>query len=49
MPPPTTNLISQGVDELIFPVGCSLILFSAEALGKRVASDEDEEDDNEPD
>ena len=34
-PPPATDLIPQGVDELLFPVGCSLVLFSAEALGKR--------------
>jgi hypothetical protein len=33
-----TDFISQGIDEVIFPVGCSLVLFSAEALGKRVGN-----------
>jgi hypothetical protein len=28
--------LSLGVNELIFPIGCSLVLFSAEALGKRM-------------
>jgi hypothetical protein len=36
-PPPATDLIPQGVDEILFPVGCALVLFSAEALGKRSA------------
>ncbi len=33
----TPDLISRGIDEIIFPVGCALVLFSAEALGKRMA------------
>ncbi|HET7479161.1 MAG TPA: hypothetical protein VFJ72_06560 [Rubrobacteraceae bacterium] len=33
----TADLISQAVNEVIFPVGCSLILFAANALGKRMA------------
>ena len=34
----TAELISRGVNEVLFPVGCSLVLFSATALGKRAAS-----------
>lgn len=33
----TVALISQGVNEILFPVGCALVLFSAAALGKRLA------------
>lgn len=35
--PSNTALISQGVNEVLFPVGCSLVLFSAAALGKKMA------------
>jgi hypothetical protein len=31
----TANLVSQGINEILFPVGCSLVLFSA-ALGKKM-------------
>ena len=34
----TVELISMGLNELFFPVGCSLVLYSAQALGQRVAS-----------
>ena len=34
---PTPALVSQGINELLFPVGCSLVLFSAGALGKRIS------------
>jgi hypothetical protein len=34
--PPSTALFTQGVNEILFPVGCSLVLFSAGALGKRL-------------
>jgi hypothetical protein len=37
-PPATPDLISQGLNEIFFPVGCSLVLFSAETLGKRAAA-----------
>lgn len=41
-PPPTAaDTISAGVNEVIFPIGCSLILFSAEALGKRMGTGAD--------
>lgn len=46
-PPSLTALISRGIDEVVFPVGCSLVLFSAQALGNRVASEDEDEDDNE--
>ena len=35
-----TILLSRGVTEVLFPVGCSLVLFSAEALGTSMASSE---------
>jgi hypothetical protein len=35
-PVPAPELVSQGLNELLFPVGCSLVLFSAGALGKRM-------------
>jgi hypothetical protein len=31
------ELVSRCVNEILFPVGCSLVLFSATAVGKRVA------------
>ena len=33
-----TTLMPRGVTEVLFPVGCSLVLFSAEALGTNMAS-----------
>jgi hypothetical protein len=33
-----TILLSRGVTEVLFPVGCSLVLFSAEALGTSMAN-----------
>ena len=35
--PSTVDLISRAVNELFFPVGCSLVLYSAEVLGKKAA------------
>jgi hypothetical protein len=35
---PAADLVSRGVNEILFPVGCALILFSAATLGKRVAT-----------
>ena len=32
----TGTLISQAVNEILFPVGCALVLFSANFLGKRM-------------
>lgn len=36
--PPPADLLVEGVNEVLFPVGCALVLFSANALGKRAAS-----------
>ena len=36
-PPSSVELISLGLNEMLFPIGCSLVLYSAEALGKRAA------------
>ena len=36
-PPPTSDLFVDGVNEVLFPVGCSLVLFSAGVLGKKAA------------
>lgn len=33
----TGALVSQGVNETLFPVGCALVLFSANIMGKRMA------------
>ncbi len=33
------DILSLGVNELLFPVGCSMVLFSAGALGKRMTND----------
>ena len=37
---PAASLVPRGVTEVLFPVGCSLVLFSAEALGTSMASDD---------
>ena len=34
----TADLVSRAVNEILFPLGCSLVLFAATALGKRVES-----------
>lgn len=36
--PPAADLLVEGVNEILFPVGCALVLFSAGALGKRAAN-----------
>ena len=30
-------LMAKGVNELVFPVGCALVIFTAEVLGKRAS------------
>jgi hypothetical protein len=40
-PPPAAEVLSVGVNEVIFPIGCSLVLFSAGALGKRMNTQAD--------
>jgi hypothetical protein len=41
---PVAALVSQGVNELLFPIGCSLVLFSAGALGERISPKRDRDD-----
>ncbi len=36
--PPAADLVSRGMNEVLFPVGCSLALYSAGALGERIAA-----------
>jgi hypothetical protein len=31
------TLMVKGVNELVFPVGCALVVFAAEVLGKRAS------------
>jgi hypothetical protein len=35
-PLPTAELVSRGLNELIFPLGCSLVIYAADVLGKRL-------------
>lgn len=39
-PPPTAELASKGVNEVLFPVGCSLVLFASRALAKRTPEED---------
>jgi hypothetical protein len=39
-PPATAALVSRGVNEILFPVGCSLVLFAATAMGQRGQSNQ---------
>lgn len=32
------SLLSRGINEVLFPLGCSLVLYAADAIGKRLAS-----------
>jgi hypothetical protein len=41
---PTSALVSQGINELLFPVGCSLVLFSAGALAQRISQPPGQQD-----
>ena len=34
----TADLVSRGANEILFPVGCSLVLFAATAMGERAQS-----------
>jgi hypothetical protein len=36
--PPAADVVSQGLNELLFPVGCAVVLFSAGAVGERIAN-----------
>lgn len=35
-PLPTVGLVSRAVNEIIFPVGCSLVLYAAQRVGERL-------------
>jgi hypothetical protein len=35
-PPTLVDLAAKGINEVLFPVGCSLVLYAADALGRRV-------------
>lgn len=35
-PPTLVDLTAKGINEVLFPVGCSLVLYAAEAVGKRL-------------
>ena len=37
-PPPAADLFAGGLNDVLFPVGCALVLFSAGILGKKMAS-----------
>lgn len=37
-PPTPPSLLARGVNELLFPIGCALVVFIAEVLGKHVAT-----------
>jgi hypothetical protein len=37
-PLPPAVLMVKGVNELVFPVGCALVIFAAEVLGKRAST-----------
>lgn len=36
-PVPTAMVVSRAVNEVLFPIGCSIVLFGANALGKRLS------------
>lgn len=37
-PLPAAELVSRGLNELIFPLGCSLVIYAADVLGKRLSA-----------
>ncbi|MBA2428794.1 MAG: hypothetical protein H0V55_03615 [Thermoleophilaceae bacterium] len=37
-PAPTPAVVSQALNEIAFPIGCAVILFTAGALGERTAA-----------
>ena len=36
--PPLPDLLVEGINDVLFPVGCALVLFSADARGKRAVN-----------
>jgi hypothetical protein len=41
-PPPAADLFVEGINEVLFPVGCALVLFSATAIGKKAVANRSE-------
>jgi hypothetical protein len=39
-PVPAVGLVSRAVNEIIFPVGCSLVLYSAQRVGERLKKED---------
>lgn len=37
-PPTFVDLAAKGINEVLFPVGCSLVLYAADAMGKRLGA-----------
>lgn len=35
-PPTPVDLIAKGINEVMFPIGCALVLYGSEAMGKRL-------------
>jgi hypothetical protein len=36
-PTPASTLLARAIDEVLFPIGCSLVLYAADRVGKHVA------------
>jgi hypothetical protein len=39
-PKPPRAFVGQGINELLFPVGCALVVYAADVLGRQVRADE---------
>jgi hypothetical protein len=39
-PKPLRDFVGQGINELLFPVGCALVIYAADVLGRQVRADE---------
>jgi hypothetical protein len=35
--PPLTDILAKGINEVLFPIGCSLVLYAAGAMSKRLS------------
>lgn len=36
-PPTVVDLAARGINEILFPIGCSVVLYAADAMGKKLA------------
>lgn len=36
-PPTAVDLAARGINEILFPIGCSVVLYAADAMGKKLA------------